>query len=95
MNELQIQKNPNPSSVRIYPVTREWLKRHQKRISDLIRFGPNWYDTMVQQAEELRELRENMSAAQKKLSKLYEENDELRKFKERTMARLKTGEVQK
>lgn len=92
MNELQLQKTVKPTSVRVPRVTREWLKEQDGiRLADIVRYGPKWHDTMVQQKNELKNLREASQAKTEKIIKLQDELDELRKFKERTTARIKEG----
>ena len=95
MDALQLQKTrkkgySGPTSVRVPLDTRKFLLENGMTLAGLITVAPGWRIEYFRCLKEIDEMRENMSAAQKKLTKLYEENDELRRFKERTMARIKS-----
>lgn len=71
----------------------KWIKDHKISFSAYVAQATEWHDRMLDQGEDLSDLRENMAAAQKKLSVLTEENLELTKFKQRTVDRLRKGEI--
>jgi hypothetical protein len=100
MDELQLQNKPKarylgPTSVKVPPETRRFLNQNGMTLAGLIRVAPDWRENVTKFSEELFELRENMKIAQKKLAQLYEENEELRKFKTRTVERLNKEGVPK
>lgn len=83
MNELQLQKIVKPTSVRVPPATKLWIAQQNTTLAAIVRHGPVWHTRMVELATECRELKENIAAAQARLTKLNEENLDLLRFKER------------
>lgn len=90
MDALQY-KYSGPTSVRVPESTRQWIRKRADgmTLAAIIKYGPAWRDRMEELAEELKDTSEGFVERGKLIQKLYAENDELRKFKERRLEEFK------
>lgn len=86
------KSNYRITSVCIEPMTDAWIKRTGIKPTFIVNNGTEWYDRLIEQGNELKELREFKMKADIKINRLQEENIDLLRFRNKVLEKIRKKE---